>query len=377
MMRGRPRLADPTMPAHIDPRRLPKRCYWDGRDRVWYTVHKDPKPRRQRIAGAEATLADLHRLLEDLAGVQHGTVGFVCDKFHESNEFKALAERTRSDYEKERKIAAALPTKVGPLGTLVLARMTVPMVQNLIDAIARETPTKANHLLRYLRRVFAWGIRRDHCRNNPCAGVAQAKEKRERKLPDPAAVTKMLVFLQERASVALRRPGACAPYLWIAIELAFLCRLRGIEVITLTDEHALPEGVLTNRRKGSRDNIVAWTPRLRAVWDAALELRSATWERRRMPTPIHAKDRPLLVGLKGERIRKGSFDSAWQSAITRAIDEGIITPEQRFAPHGMKRRGITDTLGTRQEKQVASGHKSEAMLDVYDFSKPVVRPAGE
>ncbi|MDR5896344.1 hypothetical protein [Larsenimonas suaedae] len=40
------------------------------------------------------------------------------------------------------------------------------------------------------------------------------------------------------------------------MELAYLCRLRGIEVITLTDANHLAEGVMTNRCKGSRDNIV-------------------------------------------------------------------------------------------------------------------------
>lgn len=35
-------------------------------------------------------------------------------------------------------------------------------------------------------------------------------------------------------------------------------------------------------------------------------------------------------------------------------------------------RAITDTKGTRGEKQQASGHKSEQMLDVYDFEVPVV-----
>jgi len=43
----------------------------------------------------------------------------------------------------------------------------------------------------------------------------------------------------------------------------------------------------------------------------------------------------------------------------------------------MKHRGITDTPGTRAEKQLASGHKTEAMLDVYDHSVPRVEPASE
>jgi hypothetical protein len=55
-----------------------------------------------------------------------------------------------------------------------------------------------------------------------------------------------------------------------------------------------------------------------------------------------------------------------------AIAEGVITDAQRFGPHDLKRKGITDTKGTRGEKQQASGHKAQQMLDVYDFDVPVV-----
>jgi len=34
--------------------------------------------------------------------------------------------------------------------------------------------------------------------------------------------------------------------------------------------------------------------------------------------------------------------------------------------------GITDTPGKRADKREASGHKSEAMMDVYDRSVPTV-----
>ena len=53
------------------------------------------------------------------------------------------------------------------------------------------------------------------------------------------------------------------------MELAYPCRLRGTEVVNLTHANELEEGILTNRRKGSRDNIVRWTPRLRGIWDSA------------------------------------------------------------------------------------------------------------
>ncbi|RMT02805.1 Prophage PSPPH06, site-specific recombinase phage integrase protein [Pseudomonas amygdali pv. lachrymans] len=38
----------------------------------------------------------------------------------------------------------------------------------------------------------------------------------------------------------------------------------------------------------------------------------------------------------------------------------------------LKRRGITDTAGTRADKQEASGHRDGAMMDVYDLSIPLV-----
>ena len=42
---------------------------------------------------------------------------------------------------------------------------------------------------------------------------------------------------------------------------------------------------------------------------------------------------------------------------------------ERFALHDLKRRGITDTPGTRGEKQMASGHKSADMLQVYRLQR--------
>jgi hypothetical protein len=91
-----------------------------------------------------------------------------------------------------------------------------------------------------------------------------------------------------------------------------------------------------------------------------------------MPIPIHAKDRPVFVNQTGGALAKSSFDSAFQRLMKLAIADGVITAEQRFGRHDLKRKGITDTKGTRGEKQQASGHKSQQMLDVYNFDSPVV-----
>lgn len=176
---------------------------------------------------------------------------------------------------------------------------------------------------------------------------------------------------------AAHSAGAVAPYLWPAMEIAYRCRLRGIEVVTLTDANVLDNGLLTNRRKGSRDNITAWSPSLRAAVAAAQARRAAIWERRRHAVPMRPEDRPLFVDQQGAPLRKGTLDSAWQSMMRLAVADGILGAEQRFGMHALKHCGITDTQGTRGEKQVASGHKAERMLDTYDHSLPVVKPAGE
>jgi hypothetical protein len=171
--------------------------------------------------------------------------------------------------------------------------------------------------------------------------------------------------------------GACAPYLWYVMEISYLCRLRGIETVTLTDANELSEGVLTNRRKGSRDNIVRWTPRLRSAWEAAKQVRAKVWAKKKMPVPILPEQRRVIVAAHGGALQKSSLDTAWQRLVTQAIEKGVIAPEQRFGLHDFKRRGITDTAGNRADKQEASGHRDASMLDVYDFSLPVVNTPEE
>jgi len=161
------------------------------------------------------------------------------------------------------------------------------------------------------------------------------------------------------------------------MELSYLCRLRGIETITLTEANERPAVILANRRKGSRDNIVGWTPRLNNVWNAAKATRAATWEKRKTAVNLQPELRPVIVGTSGRALSKPGLDTAWQRFITAAIDEGVLTPEQRFGMHDFKRKGITDTKGTRADKQQASGHKDQAMMDVYNLSVPTVKPSGE
>lgn len=158
------------------------------------------------------------------------------------------------------------------------------------------------------------------------------------------------------------------------MEIGYLCRLRGVEIITLTDAHAMEEGLHTNRRKRSRDNLVEWPPRLRAAWDAATALRQTVIDRHSLPVQLRAEHRFLILTQHGEPIQKSSLDSAWQRFIQMALREGVKAEEQRFGIHDLKRTGGTDTAGNRADRQDALG-VSDATMKIYDKSVPKVRPS--
>lgn len=380
MRRARKRKHNPHIPAHVDQAALPAAIYFDHRGNgVWYTLHYDEtgKQRRKNLAPADVSLAELHRIMDEASNIDRGTLRYVCEQFHESDRYKKLSPKTHDDYCYSRDVLLNIPTKLGkPLGDLAVKKFTAALVQRIVDRLADEgTPSKAAHVLRYLRRVLQWGRNRGFLEVNPALGIEAPIERKQRRLPHHNVMDILIDRATARGRLARNEPGGCPEYLASVMELAYLCRLRGIEVVTLTDANELDEGLLTNRRKGSRDNIVRWTPRLRAVWDCAKALRTSTWERRKTVIPIAPSQRHIIVASHGGQLLKSSLDTAWQRFITLAIADGAVTPEERFALHDLKRRGITDTVGNRADKQEASGHRDPKMMDIYDLSIPTVSPS--
>lgn len=391
MGRGRKRSFNPNIPGHIEQDALPRGIYWENNR--WYML--DPHPEGGRsvkttVAYASARLSDLHAIVESRrVGATAGTLRYLFNRFHESSEFKELTTGTQDDYRYYADTLAGYVRRDGSrLGDVQVDRITTPVVQRLLEVFARgrpankhqvelpATPSKANHLYRYLRRTLAWGVRHGHCRHNPAIGVRQAKEARRHRMPTPEAFDVVLAFARERGARTPHTKGSCPSYLAPAMVLAYSARLRGIEVCTLTDAHRLKQGVHGQRRKGSRASVTEWDDEMIRAWDQLLQRRKAIWERedRGFPVPIRPEQRFLLVQQSGHPIAKSSFDSAWQRFIHMAMREGVIEEHQRFSLHGLKHRGVTDTAGNRGDKQDAAGHQSPTTTARYDHDLPVVKP---
>ena len=150
--------------------------------------------------------------------------------------------------------------------------------------------------------------------------------------------------------------------------MAYLNRLRGIEVRHLTDAHVLEEGLLCERVKGSSTNITLWDDRLRLVVKQCIADRDALWEKKKQPYPMRSDKRFLVVNNAGGPLTASGWQSIFRNFQNNAIEEGLMTDEDWFGLHDIKRRGTTDTEGTAEDKLAATGHKSRRMLEIYDKS---------
>lgn len=383
---ARPRVRHHNLPSRIDPNKVPTGLYWDasGNGR-WFVLEAVPggKKKRVTVAGPNASLADLHSIIEARETPSgKGSLKFVLDAFHDSLDFKRLGKRTQDDYKAYGKQICAYTLRNGvELGGLQVKQITPPAIRKLIDAVAQGRdgapgyPTKANHWLRYLYRALNWGIEQGECTSNPAHGVRKVPEKADPRMPEEALFRKVQSFCFARGQRGAREKGSLPAYLWAGMEVAYQARLRGIEVLTLTDAHDLGDELRTNRRKGSRDNEVAKGILLAEAIDAMRQYRATIWERRRFPTPLRPEDRYLFVSEDGTPLSRDGWNTTWGRMMRLAVEEGVLTQEQRFGLHGLKHRGITDTDGNWADKKQAGGHLTDAMAHRYNHAVPRVEPA--
>lgn len=87
-----------------------------------------------------------------------------------------------------------------PFSELRWASITPPTVQRLIDKIAGEYLSKANHVVRYLSAAYRWAGLRMGVKENPAWGVQQAKERRAHRTPEAAVIRGLISFMRERSS---------------------------------------------------------------------------------------------------------------------------------------------------------------------------------
>lgn len=148
-------------------------------------------------------------------------------------------------------------------------------------------------------------------------------------MPTRMAYDAVLKLAQARCVLTPHSAGSLAPYLWPLMEIKYLCRMRSIEVLHLTDAHASEQGIYVARRKRSYDNIVRWSPRLRAAWDAAIAARATIRARplnKARPLPPLER-RFIFITETATRLSTLALSTSWRQLMRAAVDSGVITQE--------------------------------------------------
>jgi len=318
-----------------DTEKLPPYVYLAKGRYILRTYHPETQKQTEtRLCAGVASLSEVWAAYEARTNPNTGTFRWLSGLYLASAKAKELASTTHRDYEGAHRRLCATPMADGRLlGDLPLSVWTPPLVQKWQDMRATDAPVTANREKSYISRVFSWGLARGYASVNPARAVPRIRERaRTRYVTD----AEYLARLEQAA-------GSGTPYLVPVMELAYLLRARLSEVLDLTRADLLDEGVLLRRRKGSRDAITQWSPRLRAAVAAALGLHgaiaSATW---------------VMVGPDRGRLRESTVQTAWQR---------LPWTGERFRIHDLKAKGISDTEG---DKLAASGHRDPRMLAVYD-----------
>lgn len=121
------------------------------------------------------------------------------------------------------------------------------------------------------------------------------------------------------------------------------------DTTTLSDD-----GIIVNRLKGSKSNIVKWSPRLRAVVTEAMNTETSC--------------KYLLHNDKGERITKEKLRNPWDKMMKAAKRENPNF--EPFARHDLKAKDISDQV----IHQNSAGHRFGEMQEIYKRKLEKVEP---
>lgn len=305
-------------------------------------VDGKPKYGKELVLGktGETPKSKVWELYEDFKGITDSlTLQKLLDKYLASPQFKSLTTRTKKDYNNYYNIIVDLKLKKGFFGGVFVENITAGVIRKYLDKRTElGAPQAANKEVGFISSAFSWGYQRDLVKKNPCIGVTRnAKIKRQHYVEDK----------DYNRALEIASPS----YVPLFMELAYLCRLRKNEVLSLTRANIKPEGLLVDRGKGSKGSLILWSDRLQSVIDECLKLPLKV-------QPINSSEIPL-IHKNGYKITIGAIDSAWKRLGKKLKEEGL----QTFWMHDLKRKSVSDFKG---DKLKASGHRDPKMLEIYD-----------
>lgn len=309
--------------------KLPKYVYNNNGTIVYRPRNDGVLQKPIRLGNTNTPLSEIWAGYEALTGKSTDTLQFILDQYFESDAFNSL----KSIKEIRRSLTNLLNQSVGNrvFGQILIKDITPGVIRKYLDY---RNNVAGNREISYLSTAWSWCYERDIVKQiNPCKGVRKKTEH---------ARTRYVSDAEYKAVYDM------APkYVQTAMELAYLCRMRLSETLHTKVKDITEKGLLTRRLKGSNDAITIWSNRLKGAVDSGLK------------GQLRVPEMPIVNSGKGSPVKASTIKTAWQRLMKKCTENGIV----RFTFHDLKAKGVSDFVG---DKKKASGHKSGAMVAIYD-----------
>lgn len=304
----------------------------------WYRPPK-AKPQRLAAVGDEATMyrkmADLLIPTEDQQPT--GTLTDYFDRY-EREIVPTLAPRTQKDYRRhlqvlrrefgDRRPDDLQPRDIGRFLDVPKGKIQRVRIVAVLSAV-------------YSKMVGKWYV----AEKNPCQNVERHKNPpRDRYITDEE-------FWAVHAIMPLRMK--------LAMELALYTGQRQGDLLSLTWDNVLEEGVLFKQGKTGQSRLVMFAdegedPKASPLWDVL--------SRAKKVVPMIPR-KYVLRTEKGQKYTSEGFRSIWQRYMRKAIEKGVI--KERFTFHDIRAKTVSDEEDV-DVAQLRAGHTNKAMtLRVY------------
>lgn len=227
-----------------------------------------------------------------------------------------------------------------------------------LDACVKASrPEKGNKEISLLQVILEYGVRIGRLDNNPLSGIRKNRTIKERRYVSDEELT--------LAVMVGRREGGAKQIVALALQTAWLCLRRSVEVRAITRDAIRDDGILWHdgKSKGKPPILIEWTPELRATIKETLGIKR-----------YHVAGSMFLFGnMRGQKYTKGGWKSTLGKLMADCVEEAKVQgiPFQPFSLQDCRPKGVSDKLTSGQtDTQDATGHSSDRMIrQVYDRRK--------
>ena len=285
-------------------------------------------------------------------------------KWQEAKPLGSEGRRAESTLTENKREAANLQEGFGHIRVTDLDKTHAYQYLDACEQAKR--PAKGNKEISLMRTILEYAIRLGMLKLNPFDGVEKLiTSKIDRLVTD----TEMTIAVEVG-----RRLGGARHIVALALQTAWLCVRRSVEVRALTRNQITDDGIVwkaAKRKRGTAqiEGLIEWSDALKAAVDEALQI-----DRKKVAGSWY-----VFGNMSGQRYTKGGWKSMLDDLMIECVKEAEKrgVPFARFSLQDCRPKGVTDKLEQgATDVMDATMHTSERMVkQTYDRRRlRVARP---